>query len=451
MEDHPMSDDFPTSAGRDGRWIPSDSPGAGASQDNVIWKPSQGPCEELNNLMKQVAARPVIQQPPLFNPAQTVNAARLAPTTSTTSASTLTHRRSLPRSRSVASGMKKREHEGVQKLTVLIADVAHTVSENAKVKKRYLEKQKLRREDEGAVAGPSTKRVLAISRTLSDELMDSTNVDVRRAAARGKERSRSDSPAGTDPQKPWVFPMTNDSADSLLSGRSVEETRPCTPERQETRRAHSISMPPPPIPIPLPPEQRPPQRTGSRAGSTNDVSQPVAGPSSRRLDQPSYRPNTSNAGPTHPLPVSKPPPPPATTKTPVLLPQQHAAPLLRASQPAMPRPTPPPLGMRRAHTTGSTSGLVPKTLPTKQAAFKTPFARVPAGNAPPVTRQTSAPTAPNAVFSTTSRPAAVTRHHSHAPPPCSRTPSPGPADADSSFGDMPFDLADIDEAMSKYD
>lgn len=120
----------------------------------------------------------------------------------------------------------------------------------------------------------------------------------------------------------------------------------------------------------------------------------------------------------------------------------------------MPRSTPPPLGMRRAHTTGSsTSGLVPKALPTKQAAFKTPFARSASGDAVNVTLSQRARASSTVAVSRNAvpGPARPVQRPAVAPPP-SRSPSPEVnVEADSSYGEMPFDIADIDEEMSKYD
>ena len=277
--------------------------------------------------------------------------------------------------------------------------------------------------------GPLQKRE-AVSRTSSEGSTERSDLESRGLMTKSKAPILLSSRTEADSQTPWDFTSTSGSSDSsppsalssddsLFNSLPREQTSPaevaCHSDvvlpRKSTRRSPSLEPPQPAL-----------LHKGSRLT-------PFAEP----------RP------PAVPL-QSK---PPVSVKASSTL-QRPLHP--RTSQPSAPRPTPPPLGMRRAHTTGSTTRLAPRSLPTKQAAFKPPLARPPADHVAHATiashpsstsgldrRKTSTSTSTS--VSTARRP----------PDPSSRSSSPVNPEADSSYGDMPFDFDSLDEEMSKYD
>ncbi|TFY68092.1 hypothetical protein EVG20_g3691 [Dentipellis fragilis] len=142
--------------------------------------------------------------------------------------------------------------------------------------------------------------------------------------------------------------------------------------------------------------------------------------------------------PSPPAPASTPSPP-----SPVMPVQPIPLPLPRASQ------RPPPLGMRRVIGT-TNSGFTPsQTLPTRQRPFKPPLAR-PRVNPAPASKGTDA--APPAKAT----PGRLPTPRSSPPAPAMskqrRVPSPPPpAEADSSYGELSFDIDLLDAEMQKYD
>ncbi|KAA1477926.1 hypothetical protein DENSPDRAFT_845099 [Dentipellis sp. KUC8613] len=142
------------------------------------------------------------------------------------------------------------------------------------------------------------------------------------------------------------------------------------------------------------------------------------------------------------------PPAPASTlspPSPVVPVQPAPLPLPRASQ------RPPPLGMRRV--TGATnSGFTPsQTLPTRQRPFKPPLAR------PRVNPAVApAPKDTDVVLPAKAMPGRLPTPRSSPPAPAiskqRRAPSPPPpAEADSSYGELSFDIDLLDAEMQKYD
>ncbi|TCD65374.1 hypothetical protein EIP91_002738 [Steccherinum ochraceum] len=344
-----------------------------------------------------------------------------------------TSRHPLTRSRSCMSRNEPTKDLECAKIDMLATTMSAKLNENARRKSKHLEKQKSKKVVEGSV---SKRR--AVSRAHSEETAGTNSSSPSKLSARplpSMSSFPSTSSGSADTQTPWPFCAPNTPDVALMN----VDSRPRTPERRE-----------PSIPVPAPAPPLPTTFVGSTTSSSRVQSsappEPLENPPPpalrRRQEQ---APAPSGPQPRANLPTSKPLNPKA------FAPSQRIS-QVRASQPTMPRSTPPPLGMRRAHTTGSTvSGLVSRGLPTKQAGFKPPFARPPAvanTYAPQANRQMSASTTTH--HANTIRTISSARHATVVVQP--RSPSPeAPVDADSSYGELPFDMADLDEAMKQYD
>lgn len=168
---------------------------------------------------------------------------------------------------------------------------------------------------------------------------------------------------------------------------------------------------------------------------------PIPGPSS----QPPVRPNLFPSEPTRQPPFPE---------------QSHSQPQFSGSQ-ADPHRLPRVLGMRRAHTYGGTptSTEMSSVLPSKQRAFKPPLSRAPPLSlAIPSSKHTLPP--PDRV-----RQATPQDKLSHLPSQndvdgdssmldnaTQHSPSSSPfPEADSSFGELPFDIDMLEEELKKYD
>ncbi|KIM86614.1 hypothetical protein PILCRDRAFT_309435 [Piloderma croceum F 1598] len=210
----------------------------------------------------------------------------------------------------------------------------------------------------------------------------------------------------------------------------------------QPRPNFSSHMPPPPVPVPkvqpLPP--LPPPRDHPKS-TVRLISNPI----------PSPIPKSTSP--------QRAPPPPKDTH-----PQASPSPSPHHSQrPSSLRPPnsqltsrPPALGMRRSLTTSS---LAPsQTLPEKQRGFKVPLAKpappifstqLPTSSYPRKNIQVSRvlptpePSPPNPAKETSTKDGGEvgTQHNSSSPAP----------DADSSYGDMSFDMDALEETMKKYD
>jgi hypothetical protein len=232
------------------------------------------------------------------------------------------------------------------------------------------------------------------------------------------------------------------------AGRSVRPSpydehaiAPTSAPNPQTRRILpnlSSHMPPPPVPVPkvqpLPPPRDYPLRLTSNPAPIPAKPKSV---SSQRVPPPAINNH----------PQSRP------------LPSPHASQQPSSSRPPNSQLTsrPPALGMRRSITTYS--ALAPsQTLPDKQRGFKVPLAKsahplAPVSSvqppAPSFQRKnvqvsgvlpTPEPSPPNRVKEADNRDAS-TQHSSSSPAP----------DADSSYGDMSFDMDALEETMKKYD
>jgi hypothetical protein len=154
-----------------------------------------------------------------------------------------------------------------------------------------------------------------------------------------------------------------------------------------------------------------------------------------------------------------PPPPPALVHHHPPQPKRSPSPVLLDLVPTQPATQttsrhPPVLGMRRVHGHGTSSPLhSSQHLPNKQRGFKIPFARSGAGGSQASSTSTcsmslSRPSyemSESCVASAPSPPSGFSK-----PSPKSRTPSPT-LEADSSYGEISFDMDIVEETMKQYD
>jgi len=222
------------------------------------------------------------------------------------------------------------------------------------------------------------------------------------------------------------------SAASEIASTSTSD--PYTRHNIPNSRLH---MPPPPVPVP---KTRPPRLSRNMVVASQPTSNSVSIPKPKLVSLQPAPPNPQlQASPAHPPHLSQQPSRPPSSQL---------------------SSRPPALGMRRSLT--AFSSLTPsQTLPDKQRGFKVPLARPPPTSTPisvvpvPVSSHRQTNLKPAQVLPTPepSPPIAAkgTRDRDQEQTGTPRDSSSPVPDADSSYGDISFDMEALEETMRKYD
>ncbi|EMD32438.1 hypothetical protein CERSUDRAFT_99520 [Gelatoporia subvermispora B] len=347
--------------------------------------------------------------------------------------------------------------------TQLIKDAAQLVDEHAFINKRYFESQQSRTAGSSskAVVNPQPSRgrstVLRPDKYIPQSSRSDSGPFEQRNANSG--HSRTSSASRTMRTTTVVYDQSVEMIDveSLsYSAHDAPDSSP-TPSRPKASRGvsggHQLSRDTTKSQVLMPPPRLLPQASSSRPSTTSlhttdtSASRSTTHTTSRRASP--ITPPTEYA----PLASTHKPPPPSLGP--------------RASQ----QSRPPALGMRRAHIPSSSTFAPSQTLPTRQKGFKPPLSRPPANPLPAsasqkltshtpalgASRTTTQATLPTPELTPTT--ANVNESHGAKPPQrtrygstsSSRSSSPAPPEADSSYGELPFDISAIEEAMRKYD
>lgn len=352
----------------------------------------------------------------------------------------------------------------VPQLADMIRNVVGTIDEDARLKKHPLGKHRTPGKEQlstRALVRTNSSRTpmekkRSLKRHVSEELLDRTNVAYRSSTKDStldmgwaQRRANAKIAANPESQEPCAGPTITEAKrgvalefDDLLtddhplcehpaqlkaksSKRSVVSAR--RPHRRPDSRADSVIMPPPPNPLPL----------KRRVSEAKDISGAL-----------------------------------------MLLPQApilHAAPVrtggatrlsvLASSQPPS-RPPPPVLGMRRTKTYNGTPPTASQNPYSKQCGFKVPFVRPPTSGSQPSCTPTASACDPigkmifevqcgSATQFSHSTPSPVRQGRSRPPvkeEPRSSSPSLSPPpEADSSYGEISFDMDAVEETMRQYD
>ncbi|KAI0696635.1 hypothetical protein BC835DRAFT_1414176 [Cytidiella melzeri] len=403
--------------------------------DVVQWQPSEIPCPALNNLRREMM---VVDQSVtalstanhLFTTSSFPSISSISQTTfsSTTSSAvssasrrgsekyTLGRRKQVKRSATeLTSSMK----EAIPALGNMLQAVSVKMDESAKLKQHHIEKKReqaskqvrvrpLVRTHSAQPARPPKRQTL--SRHVSEEVLGTGSVA---SGSRGQDRL-----ADTE----WVSSLlqaTVRTKESVVDEVAHEVPLPlemptdaALAVRENRLKTHktskdSASMPPPPPPLHNRPKQ--PKKAA----------------------------------------IARDPPPP--TSVGVEQPRAQQPPM--ASQSAS--RALPALGMRRAnpYVASQTAQLQSsQSLPSKQRGFKPPFARPPAAGSQTSSTSTSSTSASRALSS--AKDDSSNTYPSPSPPSRAfsrpRSPSPSP-EADSSYGEISFDMDLVEEAMKPYD
>ncbi|OCH92418.1 hypothetical protein OBBRIDRAFT_824716 [Obba rivulosa] len=469
MEDEDMDIDYLTGSPQtSSQWVArarmADEP---AETDIIRWQPSQSSSAAFNALLQE-ASRPMKRHTQssssLFaDPTHLSTFAQASSSTETlVSATTRTAR---PRSRllrrtssaTTATAGPSTSAPLNTELVELIKSAAQLVDEHASVNKRYFESQAQRARvassSSKSTSDPQSTRGRSSALRSDARVRQSNSSNSRSSAPRSVDSTRARPSATMGPER-TIMPVYDQSvemidAESLsycrrdAQGSRTTSSRPRSTlnissssiASRETTKSQTL-MPPPPI-APRPSTSRP-STTSLRTVDTSRV--PTQSSTGRRAPP----------SPITPPMESTPPPPsfgaPSSTHAP------------RPSQSSRP----PALGMRRTHNLPTSTFAPSQALPTRQRGFKPPLARPPARTSKPssTSRVAAAATAtlptpdltPTSNFSglRTTAPQR-TKYGETGNKAGSRSSSPAAPEADSSYGELPFDINALEEEMRKYD
>ncbi|KDQ55501.1 hypothetical protein JAAARDRAFT_195870 [Jaapia argillacea MUCL 33604] len=512
MDHDPLSSPPASSQLTGSQWVARARRGPEPPQgDFVKWQSSQTTCAALGALMVE-AAQPsrIAPRVPDWDSSTSafLSSASKPPSSSSTSTATRTRPRPAPRTRAADSSEAISASNSATSQAIrdpahflnIVKVVSHQIDENARKKKRRLEKVKekgkgkgfelpkmvvghskpvstsvgsekvVKKVDHGVglkTAGiePKGKGVSrGMMRTISLDVVDVSDndgddlyMDVD-TSMRVEPGASTSTHTGVNNPESFSVEQTSHRSSSFKTHSKIPVL---PPEARVTQHStSSVSMPPPPVPI-----KSKSVANHSPSSFDGDVSMTIeeSPPIPRSL-----RPS--------PLPSTPQPPPITTTnlsnhltnttKPPQQLPTP-SQPLTYSQTSFATNSRPPPLGMRRVHS-NPYAGLTPsQQLPTKQRGFKPPLARAAPAPAPPrfTLMQVQVQDKPGRSKSTlptpdtTPSPAGMRGGKTlpnfdvNLPPRVSagdRPPSPAPADADSSYGDMSWDM-EMEEAVRQYD
>ncbi|GBE84494.1 hypothetical protein BKA93DRAFT_750265 [Sparassis latifolia] len=434
--------------------------------DSVKWQGSQSLCEPLNLLLTeayvQKASRAGFTSTSPTQDALTSSQTLVSSSTSHSRHPAHVRTRSRPaRTRSltsVANPLPGSSMSGLQpdtsQLLTLLKDVSQKVDENARNKKRYMERQK----NTQICVPPKMAEARRASRTtlgdLRDGCFDKTNV--MRGAGKGK--GQNSSLQQTEDLNPDLSMADTNADDISYVPARLTATLTAGPSRRTMIDPHRDR-----IPVNSTSSMLPPATPQAAHPPTSTCPAPSPLVRSRPVVQPAPK-----------LPITPPAELFRSTRSKTSAPSSAVPPSASSSTPHTTQ-YPPPLGMRRGRYSvpSSTSFLPSQSLPTKRKVFKSPLARpiplkhpalppapapVSARYAPPSTSRkdpsgsaplTPDPSPPGAHGQSTR----LSVTSAKAPPMDERSSSPLAQEADSSFGDLPFLLEpdDLHAFMRQYD
>ncbi|KAH9942705.1 hypothetical protein B0H21DRAFT_519087 [Amylocystis lapponica] len=427
------------------------------SGDRVIWKPSQTKSAALRALQAD-AARSAQQVPRVTSTVTdyasidiSTNLAKPSASHTVPAVSHHRHRKSSRGRQSFPSASGSATPTAsdsslrldISDLVPLIAKASAQIDQNALQKKRHLEltlKKQRAAKGESSVAfvtsAPRTRQVASVrSRSKSNP---SAALPRPRSSASMKRADSPDSPPDQsmhDADMDILSYVSSNVHEFVSAGPSRPSPAPSHADRRHSVSVGTSLMPPPPMP-----EVSANQSSERHVQRAREVT-----PSAIAHSKPARAPITPPAD----LPPARAKPVPAILPRPVPKPSPAHTPEPVTQKPTQPKPVPRALGMRRAPYSGSSSQFSPsQTLPTKQRGFKPPLLR-PRSEYPPSPALLTPSSTPSPVPRADREKAAShpVRNREE------RKPSPPPADADSSFGDISLEIdADaLEDVLRQYD
>ncbi|KII85441.1 hypothetical protein PLICRDRAFT_126260 [Plicaturopsis crispa FD-325 SS-3] len=455
--DYPMDDDQGPSTSS--QWVARARAGTRpVDADFVKWQSSQTPSSALNLLIREAQEEQenARHMPRRYEPTEYPLFASNSSGSGTHSASTSSHTSMSrqPSRRRAATSNASSSHQPDRALNIVRGFVAQLDAKGPPIEDRVraqLLAEKRRKEKENRRASSSSiigaKQDKGKSRQVDLGYDNSLAMDV--------DTSKVDMEVDDDEADVPLAKVTSHhtSASRPTSAPNQSRAMPPPPAPRKSASAHKVDITEPPTVKGLdPPQSRHTKRPVpviQPVPAQRHPVPPIHAPPSRSHPKPHSASNPHTI-PAHASPFSASPPPMHPPAVPEARPSQaQARPSQAPPRPsqAPPRPSqrPPVLGMRRVtpYSTFSTS----QSLPSKQKGFKPPLARPPV-NAPPK----AAPPAPSPKRAPVTLPTPVTTPKERVPVKRrdDRSSSPAP-EADSSYGEMSFDMDALEATMQQYD